>query len=103
MSICVQSMVWRLAEFDESTQQRFIETSGVEGNPGPETSANWFKIEKDVDSEDYKLVWCPSVCKFCRFACKQVGIYMGGDRVRRLALVDYGARPLTIMFKKAAA
>ncbi|MCL7040057.1 hypothetical protein MKW94_001027 [Papaver nudicaule] len=103
MSICVQSMVWRLAESDESTEQRFIETSGVEGSPGFETSANWFKLEKDVDSEDYKLVFFPSVCKFCRFAHKEVGIYMGGDGVRRLALVDDGARPFTIMFKKAAA
>ncbi|KAI3868343.1 hypothetical protein MKX03_000254 [Papaver bracteatum] len=102
MSICVQSMVWRLAEFDEPTQQTFIEMSGVEGNPGPETSANWFKIEKDGDSKDYKLVFCPGVCNFCRFACRNVGIYIGSDGVRRLALVDSDAEPFKIRFKKVS-
>ncbi|KAI3949890.1 hypothetical protein MKW92_003913 [Papaver armeniacum] len=102
MSICVQSMVWRLAEFDEPTQKTFIEMSGVEGNPGPATSANWFKIDKDGDSKDYKLVFCPSVCNFCRFACRNVGIYIGGDGVRRLALVDSDAQPFKIMFKKVS-
>ncbi|KAI3986361.1 hypothetical protein MKX01_002206 [Papaver californicum] len=102
MSVCGQSMVWRSAEFDEPTERRFIEMSGVEGNPGPATTTNWFKIEKVGDSKDYKLVFCPSVCNFCRFACKDVGIYIGGDEVRRLALVDYDAKPFQIMFKKAS-
>ncbi|KAI3981984.1 hypothetical protein MKX01_018890 [Papaver californicum] len=102
MSICVQYMVWRSAEFDEPTEQRFIEMSGVEGSPGPATTSKWFKIEKYGDSNDYKHVFCPSVCNFCRFACKDVGIYIGADGVRRLALVDYDAKPFKIMFKEAS-
>ncbi|OVA10735.1 Proteinase inhibitor I3 [Macleaya cordata] len=84
-TICIQSMVWRL-DLDESTGQRFIATNGVEGNPGFETLSNWFKIQKD--GEDYKLVFCPTVCDFCRPICGDIGIYIGGDGVRRLAFTN---------------
>ncbi|KAI3942017.1 hypothetical protein MKX01_030263 [Papaver californicum] len=35
-SICFQSMVWRLADFDESASKWFIAANGVAGNPGPQ-------------------------------------------------------------------
>ncbi|OVA10715.1 Proteinase inhibitor I3 [Macleaya cordata] len=98
LTICVQSMVWQLADIDESTGQRFIKTSGVEGNPGPETVENWFKIERDGDG-DYKLVFCPSVCTACIVTCRDIGIYVGEDGVGRLALTDGTA--FKVMFKKA--
>ncbi|OVA10714.1 Proteinase inhibitor I3 [Macleaya cordata] len=98
MSYCVQSTVWRLSPFDESTGKWFITTSGVEGNPGIQTVGNWFKIEKDGD-RDYKLVHCPMVCNFCKVICKDVGIFIGDDGVRRLALTD--DTPFKVMFKKA--
>ncbi len=94
-TICVQSTVWKLDKFDESTGQWFVTTGGVEGNPGRETTSNWYKIEKYDD--DFKLVFCPTVCDFCKVLCRDVGIYIEDGR-RSLALSDV---PFKVMFKKA--
>lgn len=94
-TICVQSTVWKLDSFDESTSQWFVTTGGIEGNPGRETTSNWFKIEKY--DKDYKLVFCPTVCNFCKVLCRDVGIYIV-DGQRSLALNDV---PFRVMFKKA--
>nr|XP_027093722.1 kunitz trypsin inhibitor 2-like [Coffea arabica] len=94
-TICVESTVWKF-EYDEILGQYFIYDGAVEGNPGRETVDNWFKIE-NFDDKDYKLVFCPTVCKFCKVICKDVGIFVQGG-TRRLALSDV---PLRIMFKKA--
>ena len=95
-TVCVQSTVWRL-DYDKSTGQRFVSSGGVEGNPGPATLSNWFKIEKFRD--DYKLVFCPTVCNFCKVVCKDVGIFIDDDGLRRLALTD--DQPFKVMFKNA--
>ncbi|MCL7024533.1 hypothetical protein MKW94_004043 [Papaver nudicaule] len=101
-SICVQSMVWKLANVDEKVSKSFIETNGIAGNPGRTTVDNWFKIEKDgVRKNTYKLKFCPTVCNVCKVMCKEVGIFVGRDRVRRLALINDGERPFRVMFKKA--
>ncbi|KAL6319771.1 hypothetical protein AAG906_036829 [Vitis piasezkii] len=71
---CVQSTLWKL-EYDESSGQRFIE-----------------KYE-----DDYKLVFCPTVCDFCKPVCGDIGIYIQNG-YRRLALSDV---PFKVMFKKA--
>ena len=94
-TICVESTVWKF-EYDEILGQYFIYDGAVEGNPGRETVDNWFKIE-NFDDKDYKLVFCPTVCKFCKVICKNVGFFVQGG-TRRLALSDV---PLRIMFKKA--
>ncbi|KAH9781032.1 Kunitz trypsin inhibitor 5 [Citrus sinensis] len=91
---CAQSTVWKLDNFDTAFGQWLVTTGGVEGNPGPRTMRNWFKIEKFYG--DYKLVFCPSVCNFCRGLCRDVGIFINGG-VRRLALSDV---PLKVVFKK---
>ncbi|ESR54699.1 hypothetical protein CICLE_v10022284mg [Citrus x clementina] len=91
---CAQSTVWKLDNFDAALGQWLVTTGGVEGNPGPRTMRNWFKIEKFYG--DYKLVFCPSVCNFCRGLCRDVGIFINGG-VRRLALSDV---PLKVVFKK---
>ncbi|XVF30310.1 hypothetical protein REPUB_Repub16aG0045700 [Reevesia pubescens] len=95
-TICVQSTVWKLANFDDSTQQWLVTSGGVEGNPGRETVDNWFKIEKYED--DYKLVFCPTVCDFCKVLCRDVGVFIDDAGVRRLALSDV---PFKVMFKRA--
>nr|GMD34428.1 miraculin-like [Ipomoea batatas] len=74
-TVCSNETVWRVGKYDEVLKRYFIVTGGVEGNPGPETIANWFKIEK-LES-DYKIVFCPSVCSFCQVVCDDVGIYVG--------------------------
>ena len=74
-----------------------MSSGGVEGNPGPATLSNWFKIEKFGD--DYKLVFCPTVCNFCKVVCKDVGIFIDDDGLRRLALTD--DQPFKVMFKNA--
>ncbi|GLT62567.1 hypothetical protein SLA2020_351920 [Shorea laevis] len=94
-TVCVQSTVWKLDKFDESRSQWFVTSGGVEGNPGRQTTSNWFKIEK-YDS-DYKLVFCPTVCNFCKVLCRDVGVYIEEGR-RLLALSDV---PFIVMFKKA--
>ncbi|KAA8518072.1 hypothetical protein F0562_015546 [Nyssa sinensis] len=62
-TICVQSTVWKL-DLDESIGQYIVTTGGVEGNPSRETISNWFKIE--ILGDDYKLVFCPTVCSGTR-------------------------------------
>lgn len=94
VTICVQSTVWRLGGADSATGQRYVTTGGVVGNPGLSTLNNWFKIEKVMD--DYKLVFCPSVCSFCKVICGDVGVFFE-DGNRWLGLNDV---PFLVMFKK---
>ncbi|KAK3001390.1 hypothetical protein RJ639_020839 [Escallonia herrerae] len=91
-TIPVQSTVWKLNSY---SGQYDVTTGGVEGNPGRETIENWFKIEKYED--DYKLVFCPTVCNYCKVICKGVGILIQNGR-RQLTLSNV---PFKVMFKKA--
>ncbi|MCL7030742.1 hypothetical protein MKW94_004199 [Papaver nudicaule] len=91
---CVQSTAWRLGEIDDLTGKRYVKTGGIVGNPGLGTVNNWFKIQRH--GCDYKLVFCPSVCKFCRIACGDLGILYEDGR-RWLGLSDV---PLAVTFKK---
>lgn len=97
-TVCVQSTVWKLENFDESLGRWFVSSGGVEGNPGPATLSNWFKIDKSED-DYYKLVFCPTVCNFCKVVCKEVGVFIDDDGSRRLALTD--DQPFRVFFKKA--
>ncbi|KAI3721476.1 hypothetical protein L2E82_32489 [Cichorium intybus] len=92
-SICIQSNVWMLEEYDGSL---IVTSHGVGGNPGQETINNWFKIQKYED--DYKLVFCPTVCDFCRPVCGDIGVVIAENGRRSLAISDV---PFKIMFKKA--
>ncbi|XP_024977526.1 kunitz trypsin inhibitor 2-like [Cynara cardunculus var. scolymus] len=93
LSICIQSNVWNLEEYEG---QLIVSARGVSGNPGQETISNWFKIEKYED--DYKIVFCPTVCDFCRPVCGDIGVIIGEDGSRRLAIRDV---PFKVFFKKA--
>lgn len=90
---CNQSMVWMLNQFDDPKGPHFVTTGGVLGSPGPQTIGNWFKIEVFID--DYKLTYCPTVCKYCKVVCKDVGIVVLNGR-RYLGLTD---QPRRVMFK----
>ena len=81
----VQSIVWKLGNFDAILVQQVCDNWGVKGNPGPQTTRNWLMIEKFYG--DYKLVLCPLVCKFCKVLCRDVGILMNSE-VWHLALSD---------------
>ncbi|KAK4799699.1 hypothetical protein SAY86_025064 [Trapa natans] len=96
-SICIQSTIWKLGPYDEGTGQWFVTTGGRAGNPGRETVSNWFKIE-ELGGKDYKLVFCPTVCSYCKVLCRDVGVYIDNGGARRLALSD---TPFRVMFKKA--
>ncbi|KAF5755384.1 putative proteinase inhibitor I3, Kunitz legume, kunitz inhibitor STI-like superfamily [Helianthus annuus] len=82
---CNESNVWKL-RYDEVMKQYFVMVGGVEGNPGRETIDNWFKIEKTDDG--YKLVFCPTVCNYCKVICRDVRIFSDDNGIRRLALSD---------------
>uniref|UniRef100_A0A0A0LT81 Uncharacterized protein n=1 Tax=Cucumis sativus TaxID=3659 RepID=A0A0A0LT81_CUCSA len=91
---CGISTVWKVGKFDEYLKQYFVTMGGMKGNPGRETIENWFKVEKY--GKNYKLVYCPTVCKYCKVVCKDVGLfYKNGRRV--IALND---APFPVMFKK---
>ncbi|CAA6662693.1 unnamed protein product [Spirodela intermedia] len=77
-TVCAQSTVWKLGDLDGSTKR-----------------SNWFKIERS--GMDYKLVFCPTVCKFCKVLCGDVGVFYENGR-RYLGL---SAQPFPVMFKKA--
>ncbi|KAL8200857.1 hypothetical protein R6Q57_012196 [Mikania cordata] len=89
---CNESNVWRL-EYDEAMKQYFVTVGGVEGNPGRTTLDNWFKIEKSDDG--YKLVFCPTVCNYCKVICRDVGIFSDDNGMRRLALSEV---PFSVIF-----
>ncbi|KAJ1417980.1 Proteinase inhibitor I3, Kunitz legume [Sesbania bispinosa] len=93
---CPESTVWKLKDYDDSTGQWFVTSGGVIGNPGSQTINNWFKIEKYEDA--YKLVYCPSVCTYCRPQCRDLGIYED-QYGKRLALSDV---PYKVQFQLAA-
>ncbi|KAD5961931.1 hypothetical protein E3N88_13404 [Mikania micrantha] len=61
-----------------------------------ETLGNWFKIEKLED--DYKLVFCPTVCDFCKPVCGDIGVTITENGIRRLVISEV---PFKVMFKKA--
>ncbi|CAI0544534.1 unnamed protein product [Linum tenue] len=96
---CEEGTVWKVDEYDDDVQQWFLGTGGVEGNPGPRTVKNWFKIWKY--GSNYKLSYCPAVCKSCKVDCKDVGIYVDENGGRRLALVDKDGDPFVIKFVRA--
>lgn len=68
---CVESTVWRIDSGDASGRV-YVTTGGVLGNPGGSTISSWFKIEKLEN--DYKLVFCPTVCNTCRPICGDLGV-----------------------------
>ncbi|XP_076940088.1 kunitz trypsin inhibitor 5-like [Bidens hawaiensis] len=92
-SICVQSNVWVLERYEG---QWIISGHGTAGNPGPKTLSNWFKIEKY--ESDYKLVFCPTVCDFCKPVCGDIGVVIAENGSRRLAISDV---PFKVKFRKA--
>ncbi|KAK9131200.1 hypothetical protein Sjap_011689 [Stephania japonica] len=93
---CVEPTVWRVGAFDKEVRQYFVKAGGFIGSPGRETLRNWFKIEKYEDG--YKLSHCPSVCKYCKVMCKNLGIYEDSDGVKRLALSETSFK---VIFQKA--
>ncbi|XP_076902158.1 kunitz trypsin inhibitor 5-like [Bidens hawaiensis] len=92
-SICVQSNVWVLENYEG---QWIISGHGTAGNPGRETLSNWFKIE--TYESDYKLVFCPTVCDFCKPVCGDIGVVFAENGSRRLAISDV---PFKVKFRKA--
>ncbi|KAI3809219.1 hypothetical protein L1987_25189 [Smallanthus sonchifolius] len=90
---CGKPAVWRV---ENVNGQRVVSSLGVVGNPGGKTISNWFRIEKYEN--DYKIVFCPSVCKACRPACGDVGTTIAKNGRRSLLLSN---EPLKVKFKKA--
>ncbi|GJU58808.1 zinc finger, CCHC-type containing protein [Tanacetum coccineum] len=82
-SICIQSNVWMLDRYEG---ELIVTGNGKSGNPGPQTISNWFKIEKF--DKDYKLVFCPTVCNFCKVVCGDIGVKIAENGKRRLAISD---------------
>ncbi|KAK2995176.1 hypothetical protein RJ640_005766 [Escallonia rubra] len=95
-TICVQSTTWRLGDVDDVTGHRYVISGGRTGRPGVDTVSNWFKIEKFEDGDGYKIVFCPSVCNFCKVVCGNVGVFIENGK-RWLGLSD---EPLVVLFKK---
>ena len=94
VTICVQSTVWMLGDVDSVTGQRYVTMGGVVGNPGLSTVSNWFKIE--IYEDDYKLVFCPSVCSICKVICGDLGVFIE-DGNRWLGVSEV---PLPVKFRK---
>ncbi|KAK1404205.1 Kunitz-type trypsin inhibitor [Heracleum sosnowskyi] len=90
-TICIQSLVWKLDNYDG---EYVVSTRGVKGNPGVQTLESWFKIEKYLN--DYRFVFCPTVCDLCKPICGGIGISIKNG-VRRLVLSD---KPFMVQFLK---
>ncbi|KAB5560770.1 hypothetical protein DKX38_005727 [Salix brachista] len=94
---CDQSPVWKIQKSTNPEVQWFVTTGGVEGNPGKDTIANWFKIEKV--NLGYKLVYCPEDICSCEVLCRDIGIYSENGKGRILSLSD-ALSPFLVVFKK---
>ncbi|VFQ77992.1 unnamed protein product [Cuscuta campestris] len=92
---CLNETVWRVGKYDEAAEKFPVVTGGAEGNPGPETIGNWFKIEKH--GPGYKFVFCPTVAGTLQVVCQDVGVFPGAGGARILALGD---SPLVVTFKR---
>ncbi|GKE26379.1 miraculin-like protein, partial [Tanacetum coccineum] len=102
---CHESNVWKF-KYYKNIKQYAVMLGGAEGNPGPETldnwfkivflgKDNWFKIEKTLFG--YKFVFCPSVCSTCKVMCNDLGIVLGLNGMQRLGV---NKDPLTVNFYK---
>ncbi|XP_031477653.1 miraculin-like [Nymphaea colorata] len=91
---CPEKPIWTLPSTDPATGKRMVRYGGMIGKPGPETVNNWFRIEKSGDN--YKLVFCPSVCKTCKAVCEDLGIHYQ-DGQRWLVL---GGSPFAVKFQR---
>ncbi|MCD9559139.1 hypothetical protein HAX54_016957 [Datura stramonium] len=82
-TVCTKSndAIWTVGPYDRRAQSYFLVLGGVKGNPDRKTIRNWFKIEEYGDN--YKITYCPSVCRDCKVMCKDVGVieYNGQKRL----------------------
>lgn len=92
---CIRPTGWMVGTVDSITGRRYVTTGAVPGRPGVETVSHWFKLEKH-EMMGYKIVYCPSVCSFCKVVCANVGVFSEDER-RWLGLTD---DPLLLSFKK---
>ncbi|XP_076917238.1 miraculin-like [Bidens hawaiensis] len=92
--ICNQSNVWTL---DGYHWEQIISSYGVLGNPGEDTTRNWFEIEKYKDG--YKLVYWPKVCANCGTPTGHFGVTIAENGRKVLSITD--DVPLKIKFIKA--
>ncbi|CAI9113363.1 OLC1v1013948C1 [Oldenlandia corymbosa var. corymbosa] len=94
---CSSSTWWNI-DISPSTGNYFLSTGGSQGNPGPNTVRNWFKIEQDGQQQTggnlYKFVYCPT---FSKTTCKNVGIVVQNGK-RRLGLTNV---PLQFVLKQS--
>lgn len=95
-TICVQSTVWTLENYEG---ERIVTTGGVKGNPGRETLSNWFGFQKYEN--DYKIYYCPTVCDICRPACGDIVISVKNGNRRLVVTLDRDTEPFLVKFKKA--
>ncbi|KAI3693565.1 hypothetical protein L1987_76512 [Smallanthus sonchifolius] len=94
---CHESNVWRL-KYNEVIKQYAVMVGGVEGNPGPETLDNWFKIEKSI-YDGYKFVFCPTVCSYCKVMCTDVNTILTDDSEGQpLVLMNDTYFPFSVIF-----
>ncbi|KAM0938771.1 putative proteinase inhibitor I3, Kunitz legume, kunitz inhibitor STI-like superfamily [Dioscorea sansibarensis] len=89
--------VWKLGDVaEECGNRRYVVSGGVRGKPGLETVSNWFRIERGESGGDYKLVFCPHVCEYCKVLCGDLGVFVDGGR----RWLVFGGDFFPVMFKK---
>ncbi|KAJ4954169.1 hypothetical protein NE237_031001 [Protea cynaroides] len=97
-------VVWQVQESHHSSPKsyalRYVTIGGQPGHPGSSTMRNWFKIKRISSSSnpEYRIAYCPSVCKSCPVECGNVSI-MEENEKRWLAVSQY--REFPFMFVKA--
>lgn len=94
---CVQATGWKMGGVDAITGQRYVKSGALTGRPGASTLSNWFKVEKNENGDGYKIIFCPSVCSFCKVVCGNVGVFDENGK-KWLGLSD--GYPLILKFKK---
>ncbi|KFK33833.1 hypothetical protein AALP_AA5G065900 [Arabis alpina] len=77
-TICDQSTYWWVDKRHKEGQMRFV-------TAGPKPEVFHFQIEKSEDFYSYKFVVCPNWTQ-SRDECKDVGIFVDENGVRRFAL-----------------
>ncbi|KAK1380652.1 Alpha-amylasesubtilisin inhibitor [Heracleum sosnowskyi] len=93
---CVQATGWKMGGVDAITGRRYVKSGALTGRPGASTVSNWFKVENE-HGDGYKIVFCPSVCSFCKVVCGDVGVFDENGK-KWLGLSD--GYPHIVNFKK---
>uniref|UniRef100_A0A0D6QZE1 Uncharacterized protein n=1 Tax=Araucaria cunninghamii TaxID=56994 RepID=A0A0D6QZE1_ARACU len=98
VTVCVQSTRWRVHR-DSKLDKYFVYT-GDDSSSSSSIDLDYFRFDKSESGDDYVMVYCPSVCEFCRPYCGTLGSY-SDEHGNGWLVIGEQANALKVQFRKA--